>query len=232
MRLGVALFGVRVARVRARHRRPSRLRWPCYHAFHQRGLDIGRNWHAAAVNALKTPTLLPLSPFFLRSYGSPRPYGLRPYRAAKAEDAHVSSWGGGGFRRIDGNGNGNGGGGGGGDGFFGDDGPWRALTAAFALVVVGGGVAAYARKGSRASLQASAAIGAVLLAAAALQTGSTRTAGLLLAAAATAVLGTYMGNAFSKSGKTWPHGALAGLSAALVAGYGSALGSAARVTTA
>lgn len=97
-------------------------------------------------------------------------------------------------------------------------------------MIVAGGFAAYQRKGSRKSLEAGAALGAVLAAAAALQTApGTRPLGLGLAALATAALGTYMGQAYSKSGKTMPHGAFAGVSAALVAGYGAALGAAQRV---
>ena len=95
----------------------------------------------------------------------------------------------------------------------------------WAALIVAGGTAAYTRKGSRKSLEAGVALGAVLAAAAALQTApSTRGLGVALAALATAALGTYMGNAYGTSGKVMPHGVFAGVAAALVAGYGAALG--------
>lgn len=83
---------------------------------------------------------------------------------------------------------------------------------------------AYKKKGSRASLEAGAALGGILLAAASLQTGApTRAAGLALALLASSALGAYMTKGFAKSKKVWPHGVLGAVGLALSAGYLSAL---------
>ena len=79
---------------------------------------------------------------------------------------------------------------------------------------------AYVRKGSASSLEASSAVAAALFLAAALMGAAhTRTAGLALALATVAGLGTYMARAYGRSQKVMPHGALAAASAALGAGY-------------
>ena len=96
-------------------------------------------------------------------------------------------------------------------------------VAAAALVAAGGGMA-YKKKGSRASLEAGAALGGVLLAAASLQTGAaTQGAGLILALLCSSALAAYMGKGFARSKKAWPHGALAGFGLLLSGGYVAAL---------
>jgi len=97
-----------------------------------------------------------------------------------------------------------------------------------AAAVGGGGAAAYRRKGSRASLEAGAALAAVLLAGASLMGArggglTTWRAGNGLALAAAGVLAGYMGRAYGRSRKALPHGALAAVGAAFSAGYAANL---------
>ena len=83
---------------------------------------------------------------------------------------------------------------------------------------------AYKKKGSRASLEAGAALGGVLLAAASLQTGAaTQGAGLVLALLCSSALAAYMSKNFVRTKKAWPHGALAAFGLVLSGGYVSAL---------
>lgn len=129
----------------------------------------------------------------------------------------------------DGGGGGRGGGRGGGSGRgcggrgFGGE-PWSLVTVAAAALVAAGGVMAYKKKGSRASLEAGAALGGVLLAAASLQTGAaTQGAGLVLALLCSSALAAYMSKNLVRSRKAWPHGALAAFGLVLSGGYVSAL---------
>lgn len=176
-------------------------------------------------------SLSPLSLFSpFRSYRSPRNYQTpRTYRSPRAEDARVTY--GGGDSGPGGNGGGNGGGGGRGGGGngrgrgrgFGGE-PWSLITIAAAALVAAGGGMAYKKKGSRASLEAGAALGGVLLAAASLQTGAaTRGAGLALALLCSSALAAYMSKNFARTGRAWPHGVLAGFGLVLSGGYVSAL---------
>lgn len=130
-------------------------------------------------------------------------------------------------------GNGGGGGGGGGRGGggngrgrgrgFGGE-PWSIITIAAAALIAAGGGMAYKKKGSRASLEAGAALGGVLLAAASLQTGAaTQGAGLILALLCSSALAAYMSKNFIRTKKAWPHGVLAGFGLVLSGGYVSAL---------
>lgn len=175
----------------------------------------------------QNPTLL-----LRRSYRSPRNYQTpRTYRSPLAEDARVTYGGGdsgpGGNGGGGGGGRGGGGGGGrggrGGRGGFGGE-PWSIVTIAAAALVAAGGGMAYKKKGSRASLEAGAALGGVLLAAASLQTGAaTQAAGLALALVCSSALAAYMSKNFARTKKAWPHGALAAFGLVLSGGYVSAL---------
>ncbi|KAK9836291.1 hypothetical protein WJX81_002432 [Elliptochloris bilobata] len=165
-------------------------------------------------------------------YVSPRPYSTpASYRAPAAygpgsEDSALSGGGDVGGSGSGGGSGGNGGGGGSGDSNGSDDGgvgPWRLATVLFAVLIAVGGVMAYKKKGSRASLLASGGIAAALLLGAALMTGRTRVAGTLLALVATATLGAYMGKGYAATHKAFPQLTFTILSALLGAGYISTL---------
>lgn len=194
-------------------------------------IAVGR-WRKTNLTLTLTSTLL----FFLslrRSYRSPRNYSTpRNYRSPRAEDARVTYGGGdsGPGGRDGGGGGGGGGGRGGGGGGRGRGGrgfggePWSLITIAAAALVAAGGGMAYKKKGSRASLEAGAALGGVLLAAASLQTGAaTQGAGLVLALVCSSALAAYMSKNFARTKKAWPHGALAAFGLVLSGGYVSAL---------
>jgi uncharacterized membrane protein (UPF0136 family) len=124
-----------------------------------------------------------------------------------------------------GNGGGNGGSSGGGSGGWGgsgnggDDDPMKGFTYAFALVVFIGGVSAYIRKGSAQSLMVSAGVTVLLLIAASLMGHPTMKIGSLMALSTCVCLAALMGLKSKKTGKLFPAGIVAAMSAAMSVGY-------------
>ena len=88
---------------------------------------------------------------------------------------------------------------------------------AFGALTLLGGVAGYARKGSRAELAAGVACGSVLLGSGALISGEGQYEGHALAAATSGLMALGMGSRFLRGGKFMPGGLVAVLGAASAA---------------
>ncbi|KAI7844545.1 hypothetical protein COHA_001903 [Chlorella ohadii] len=119
-----------------------------------------------------------------------------------------------------GGGSGGGGGGSGGNGGSGGSGPMRGFTYLFAALLMAGGLAAFVRRGSVKSLLFSAAAAMLLLISASVMH---RRVGTLLALGTTLVLAGVMGQRANRSGKVFPAGVVAILSALMSIGYARTL---------